>query len=283
MEELMRTFNVSQATISRIWTRGCTSAALTGCAKVASKMAGRIAGTRKYSDEGARDNVSSVPHHLRCNFRSLASATGIPKTTLWRHLKAKKLRRTTSRLKAMLTQNHRLARYNFAKSFVRAGQLGTRRWHDMMDIVHIDEKWFYITQVNRRFYLWHDEAVPQRKAQSKWHITKVMFLCAVARPRPRHDSKRHAMWDGKVGLWPFVETKLAKRKYKNRDRGTPVTVPISVTKPIYRYNLIDKVFSAIQAKWPDRRGRPIFAQQDNAKPHVAEDDAAVKAAGQLND
>ncbi|ETW09005.1 hypothetical protein H310_01476 [Aphanomyces invadans] len=243
-------------------------------------MTGRIAGTRKYSDEGARDIISNVPHHLRCNFHSLESPTGIPKTTLRRLLKAKKLRRTTNRLKPMLTADHRLARYNFAKSFMRAGQLGTRRWHDMMGIVHIDEKLFYITQVNRRFYLWHDEAVPQRKAQSKRHITKVMFLCAVA--RPRHDSQRHAMWDGKAGLWPFVETKLAKRKSKNRDRGTPVTVPMSVTKPIYSNYLIDKVFPAIQSKWPDRRGRPIFVQQDNTKPHLAADDAAVKAAGQMN-
>ncbi|ETW06573.1 hypothetical protein H310_02790 [Aphanomyces invadans] len=61
-------------------------------------------------------------------------------------------------------------------------------------------------------------------------------------------SKRQITKDGKVSLWPFVETKLAKRKCKNRDRGSHVTVPMSVTKPIYRNYLIDKVFPAIQAK-----------------------------------
>ncbi|ETV84741.1 hypothetical protein H257_03846 [Aphanomyces astaci] len=124
----------------------------------------------------------------------------------------------------------------------------------MLDCVHIDEKWFYITQVNRRFYLWHDEP-PQRKAQSKRHITKIMFLCAVA--RPRHDSAHRKIWDGKVGLWPFVETQLAKRRSKNRDRGTPVTVLMTVTKPVspwcvedafenLAWRVLDKTFMTLQ-------------------------------------
>ncbi|ETV89828.1 hypothetical protein H310_15333 [Aphanomyces invadans] len=27
----------------------------------------------------------------------------------------------------------------------------------MLDMVHIDEKWFFFTQVNRKYYLWKDE------------------------------------------------------------------------------------------------------------------------------
>ncbi|KAF0748044.1 hypothetical protein AaE_007495 [Aphanomyces astaci] len=277
MKNLMQSFNISQQTISRIWRRGCETAASLGVAKVGSQKKGRCGRPRKYKDEDVRSAVTSAPAHLRGNYRTMAKATGVPKTALWRLVKAKKLNRRTSRLRPMLTPQHRVARYNFAKSFIRDGYQGRRQWHDMLDCVHIDEKWFYITQVNRRFYLWHDEPTPQRKAQSKRHITKVMFLCAVA--RPRHDSAHRKMWDGKVGLWPFVETQLAKRRSKNRDRGTPVTVPMTVTKPVYRRFLVDKVIPAIQAQWPGRRGATIYVQQDNAKPHVAVDDPEVLAAG----
>ncbi|ETV79736.1 hypothetical protein H257_06974 [Aphanomyces astaci] len=120
----------------------------------------------------------------------------------------------------------------------------------------LDVKWFYITEVNRSFYLWHDEPVPQRKAQSKRHITKVMFLCAVA--RPRHNYWHHVMWDGKVGLSPFVETKMAQRKSKNRDRSTPITAPMTVTKPSPDFNVLDLgFFNAIQSLQHQTTARTI--------------------------
>ncbi|RLO12851.1 hypothetical protein DYB28_004236, partial [Aphanomyces astaci] len=103
MKELMRTFNVSQQTISRIWLRGCQTAAEMGCAKVASRKKGRCGAPRKYDGDSVRDVVTSVPSYRRSNFRSLAAATGIPKTSLWNLLQANKLRRRTSRVKPMLS------------------------------------------------------------------------------------------------------------------------------------------------------------------------------------
>ncbi|RHY42087.1 hypothetical protein DYB28_009132 [Aphanomyces astaci] len=88
----------------------------------------------------------------------------------------------------------------------------------MHDRIHIDEKWFYLTLVNRRYYLWYDEAVPVRKCSSKRHIVKVTFLNAVA--RPRFDYVRKTMWDGKLGMWLFVAAQPAQRTSKNRDRWT---------------------------------------------------------------
>ncbi|ETV64649.1 hypothetical protein H257_18483 [Aphanomyces astaci] len=45
IKELMRTFHVSQQTISHILLRGCQTAAETGCAKVASRKKGRCVST----------------------------------------------------------------------------------------------------------------------------------------------------------------------------------------------------------------------------------------------
>jgi len=44
-----------------------------------------------------------------------------------------------------------------------------------------------------------------------------MFLTAVA--RPRFDVEDIMIFDGKIGMHPFVSSKLAKRKSLNRPRG----------------------------------------------------------------
>ncbi|KAH7488765.1 uncharacterized protein KRP23_2710 [Phytophthora ramorum] len=57
------------------------------------------------------------------------------------------------------------------------------KYRDMMDMIHVDEKYFFLLVVKRRSIMLHDEPEPARKLKSKWHITKVMMLVAVARPR----------------------------------------------------------------------------------------------------
>ncbi|KAM3301962.1 hypothetical protein P3S67_016464 [Capsicum chacoense] len=66
----------------------------------------------------------------------------------------------------------------------------------------------------------------------------------------------------------------AKRNSKNRTAGTMETKPIqSVTKDITRACLIEKVLPAIRAKWPaSDSNNPIFLQQDNARPHIGNND-----------
>ena len=54
---------------------------------------------------------------------------------------------------------------------------------------------------------------PQRKAQSKRHLPKVMFLTAIARSQTNADSE--CTLDGKIGMWLLVEKVPAKRTSKN--------------------------------------------------------------------
>ncbi|ETV92737.1 hypothetical protein H310_13158 [Aphanomyces invadans] len=58
-----------------------------------------------------------------------------------------------------------------------------------------------------------------------------MFLAAVARPRYDHHLKR--MFDGKLGIWPFVKRIPATRNSKNRPKGTLVTTPLNVDAKVY--------------------------------------------------
>ena len=53
----------------------------------------------------------------------------------------------------------------------------------MYNIIHIDEKWFYMTKKSENYYLLSDEDDSMRICKSKNFIGKVMFLVALARPR----------------------------------------------------------------------------------------------------
>jgi len=142
----------------------------------------------------------------------------------------------------------------------------------------VDEKWFDIQPCCQRMYLTKKEIEDNKvkaKVQHKSHIMKVMFLTAVGRPRFNRDGE--CTFDGKIGMWPFVDKIPAKRNSKNRAKGTLETKNVSVTKDRYREYMINKVLPAIYARFPcDRVGRgekqPVFIQQDNPYSHIKKDD-----------
>ena len=92
--------------------------------------------------------------------------------------------------------------------------------------------------------------------------------------RPRFDTLRNTMFNGKLGIFPFVTKEPAKRKSNNRPAGTLETKPINpINKEMTRRMMIEKVVPAIISKWPGGNGGGIiYIQQDNAKPHINLDD-----------
>ncbi|KAH9139235.1 hypothetical protein AeRB84_016490 [Aphanomyces euteiches] len=90
----------------------------------------------------------------------------------------------------------------------------------MLDCVHVDEKWFYVTQVKEKVYVYDDEVLAARSTKSKSFITKVLFLAAVA--RPRYNNKKEPTFDEKIDIWPFLETTHAQSNSKNRPKGSLV-------------------------------------------------------------
>ena len=86
----------------------------------------------------------------------------------------------------------------------------------MCDWIHLDEKWFFLTQEKERYLLLLEEKNPQWCVKHKSHIIKVMFLCAVT--HPRFNPSANSWWDGKLGIWPIGDWELAKCKFKNRPR-----------------------------------------------------------------
>ena len=176
----MELFPFKSTQIKHIW-RAARASVLDPSVRVDfSTKKGNSGRKPKYSEENVKSLIENVPLSRRSTIRSLSKATTIPTTTLWRMGKEGWLKRHSSAVKPFLTDANKMARLEFAKSFVNPR---TQRFDNMYDYVHIDEKWFYMTKINTNYYLVPGETPPHRTCKSKRYITKVMFMCAVARPR----------------------------------------------------------------------------------------------------
>ncbi|XP_074318811.1 uncharacterized protein LOC141655641 [Silene latifolia] len=103
------------------------------------------------------------------------------------------------------------------------------KFAEMSNVIHMDEKWFYITYGGHKFYVVEGEELSYRSCQSKRYITKVMFMCAIS--RPIYSETEELLFDGKIGMFPFTKQQPAERASRNRPRGTLETKPIdSITK-----------------------------------------------------
>ena len=150
----------------------------------------------KYLPEFIEEGVKDVPLRKRRTQQKLATSMGVSKTTVHRWIVASMICVHCNSLKPILIEENKCARFEMALSFRNPANLG--QYQDMRDRIHIDEKWFFLTRAKERYLLHHGEKNPKRCVKHKSHITKVMFLCAVA--RPRFNTSLNAWWDGKLGI-----------------------------------------------------------------------------------
>ena len=203
--------------------------------------------------------LKEIPLKNRTTQRSIAAFLGIAQSTLFNNLKKLGLRSCSRFLKPLLTDDGKARRLEWALRWVRNAPGGARKFQNFFDFVHLDEKWFYICKQGQRYFLYEGEDLPIRKVQHKSHVTKVIFLAAVA--RPRFNPSRNRQFDGKIGIYPFTEHS------------------VEVNRATYKETLINNVFPDIRAKFPTVSN--VFAQQDNAPGHrVMADPDIVAAAGQ---
>lgn len=209
----------------------------------------------------------------RTTLRAAASAIKVSASKLHRSLKEGDIRRHTNDIKPLLKEENKKARLRFCLSMIEKDSLPREpKFIDMYNIIHIDEKWFYLTKKSETYYLVSDEDVPYRACKSKNFVAKVMFLAAIA--RPRFDSEGNIRFSGKVGIWPFVTKEPARRSSVNRPAGTIETkVMTLVGRSTIREFFIGKVLPSIQSKWPSAdANKIIFIQQDNARTHLDPND-----------
>ena len=179
---------------------------------------GRCGRKRKWNIEELKLEMAKLPKSKRTTFRSLSLHLGVPRVTLSRLLHNDNvIRRQTARVEPSLTETNQLTRFYYSADRIRINNY-TMRFDRGYDEVHLDEKWFFLTQKDRTYYLTEDEEDVVCRTRHQSHIPKIMFLCAVARPRFNGDGV--CTFDGKIGLWPFVENVQARRSSRNRVAGT---------------------------------------------------------------
>jgi hypothetical protein len=168
---------------------------------------------------------------MRQTARATAREIGILRSTLSKMLLANTyIRRHSAAVTPKLTPLNRLHQLYYAKNKIRKHN-NQLHYDAGYDIIHANEKWFYLSKTSNWYYLTEDEEGLIHHTRNKGHILKIMFLCVVSRPRFGADG--NCTFDGKIGVWPFVEFVQAWCSSKNRPRGTWETKPVNVNYDIY--------------------------------------------------
>lgn len=263
IEDLAKKYGKSTKTIHRIWIQAKNCMNQETPINVMSRKK-QNCGRKKHDRQIQLNAVTTVPWNQRSTLRSLSHAIKIPRSSLHDLMKRDaKIKRISSAIKPLLTEKNKIERLKFCLSMVDSA---TGFFDTMYNQVHVDEKWFYMTKNSRNYYVLDGEIAPNRTTKSKRFVTKVMFLAAVS--RPRFDPSKNTLFDGKLGIWPFVTHEPAKRNSKNRSKGTLITKPMNVDGKVYADFLKQHVLPSIKQKWPRRsKYMAIKIQQDNAKPH----------------
>ncbi|XP_074315845.1 uncharacterized protein LOC141652100 [Silene latifolia] len=151
----------------------------------------------------------------RTTLKRLGKTIGHSPSTCHRWVKEGIIKTHTNAIKPALTQDNKHLRLHFVMGkLVFDRLLRCIKFFDMGTIVHIDEKWFYMTKPTSRYYIGSTEPGPYRCCKSKRYITKVMFMCVIS--RPTYKENEAVEFDGKLGIWPFIFQEPAKRNSKNR-------------------------------------------------------------------
>ncbi|XP_021864373.1 uncharacterized protein [Spinacia oleracea] len=200
------------------------------------------------------ESIASIGVGDRTTIIDLARMLNLSPTTVWRMVKRKQIKPHSSPLNPGISEECKMARMKWVLGLLMDYSIpNDPTYYSMYDFIHIDEKWFYLTQKSQRVYLANNEPFPHRKGKSRTKIPKFMFMAAVARPRWGQDGQ--CEWDGKLGIFPFTDVVAAKRTSKNRVKGTIETKPIkSVNQIATRVMLINYLIPAIKEKWPPHEG-----------------------------
>ncbi|XP_074373926.1 uncharacterized protein LOC141714297 [Apium graveolens] len=209
----------------------------------------------------------------RACIRDLAVQLKVSSTTANRMIKRGLIKPHTNPLHPSLKVANLFQRVEWVLNLLMGDTPTTKRqYYPMYNIIHIDEKWFYLSKKSQRVYPERNEKGKYSAAKSSKFVPKVMFTAVVA--RQRFNTENECTFDGKIGIFPFTYQEPAKRVSKYRAKGTVITKIVeSVGKKETRNMLINDIIPAIMQKWPASEGyKTIYIQQDNARTHICQED-----------
>ncbi|RLO11610.1 hypothetical protein DYB28_011183 [Aphanomyces astaci] len=158
-------FGCSVTTVRRVWRRAAVdlSGTKTICRNVHQRKKDNCGRKRIHLDLPER--IQAIPQSRRYCFRSIAHALGIPKSTLHSYYKRGVIAKYSSVLKPSLTESNKVCRLNWALQNVKDID-GAKFFDPMFDTVHVDEKWFFMSRIQKKVYGAPGEKIKQRSCKS---------------------------------------------------------------------------------------------------------------------
>ncbi|XP_057771054.1 uncharacterized protein LOC130990838 [Salvia miltiorrhiza] len=169
-KEATSIFGIGHRTVHRLWSN--TKEKLQSGTPIVftSTRKGVIHKDRKQHDV---EKVKSLSILERSTIRKMAVKLEVSKSLLGQWIKRKELRPHTSAIKRLLTNANKIARMKYCLSnVVYDAAMSSYSYQSMHNVVHIDEKWFYMTKTSDRYYILLEETDPYRATKSKCFITK---------------------------------------------------------------------------------------------------------------
>ncbi|RQM28476.1 hypothetical protein B5M09_013860 [Aphanomyces astaci] len=144
----------------------------------------------------ANEKLRTIPTKQHRSLRAVGHHLGVSHTTVRRLIKDKQIRVSANSLKPLL-KPHNAHHINYCLEFVEHSN-DVCKFNPMYSDVHLDRKWFWLDELTKTIYLGIDKEEPMRACHNTNFRTKVMFLCAVA--RPRLVVATGAWFDGKIAM-----------------------------------------------------------------------------------
>ena len=139
-------------------------------------------------------DLPKITHEKRTTIRSLSQQLGVSRGTTFNLIKQGMIKKKTIHLKPALTDKQKKERLNFCLQQI---DLPNQCFSSFHNLIHIDEKWFFMKKDHLSIYSLPDDPELNRKATNKRYIDKVMFLISMC--LPRYDHKRNKQFNGKLG------------------------------------------------------------------------------------
>ncbi|XP_026385046.1 uncharacterized protein LOC113280662 [Papaver somniferum] len=153
-------FDVGFRTISRLWPDAKLANANGDVVDISSKMVNRVGRKRI---ELYLDRIKLISLRKRTTIRGIAHELNLSTSTVRRLIKDGNLQPHSNDLRSGLMDENKIARVNFCLKMIDKGMTqSSNSFIDMLDRIHIDEKWVYITRRTQKYYLHAEEEEPLR-------------------------------------------------------------------------------------------------------------------------
>ncbi|KAK9733070.1 hypothetical protein RND81_04G041600 [Saponaria officinalis] len=160
-------WKVDRKTISILWRRATKERPLDESLNVKSK---RFGNTNKKRIMPNLDYIKSLKFSERSTIERLSLKTGVSVGTVHSWVVNGFLKPHSSPLHPQLTDQNKVNRMKFCINSLIVDQSAAITFKDMRKIVHIDEKWFYLSRTNHKYYVVEGEELPYRSCKSKRYI-----------------------------------------------------------------------------------------------------------------